>query len=297
MKKNTVSAPMTDASQRARSAMVTMGVGLGVNIALFIVKLYVGLASNSLAVMGDALNNLGDTIACSIAVISFALVAKSRDDKLEFGYGRMEYLASFLMAMIVCAVGAGFIYSAVERLILPYLMTFTWLYFGIIAATAAVKAGLGIFYRMRNKSVDSGVLRAAALDSFTDVGITVMSLIGFSLNRYAKLRLDAVFGLVISGIMLFNGIKLLVSSIKTLLGDKIDASEREKIGALCMSYDCVSEIKSVHLHKYGAGYAELIIEAVFTSGENYDIISTAVEELTALLKKEFGYEPKICISR
>lgn len=289
--------PELNPTERANSAILTMSIGLGINFLLFIVKIYVGLSSNSLAVMSDAINNLGDTFSCIIAVISFALVKKGKDGKLAFGYGRMEFLSDFLMAVIVCVVAAGFVYSAVERMVLPYLMTFTWFYFGIIAFTALVKVGMVFFYRYRNKRVNSGVLRASAFDSVTDVGITVMSLIGFSLNRYAKLRIDAIFGLIISGIMIFNGIKLLISSVRTLLGEKTNEADVKKVSEILLSFEQVKEVTNVVLHNYGAQYKELVVEVIFTSEENYDIISNIAEEAKVKIKKEFGYEPKICISR
>ncbi len=289
--------PLDGVSQRANYVIVTLIIAAVTDLALFMIKLYIGLSSNSLAILSDAINNLSDTFACAIAIVSFAIIKKNNDGKLAYGYGRMEYVADFLMSVIICIVGFVFVYLAVERLILPYLMVFTWLYFGIVAATAAVKIGLGFFFRFRNKRVGSGVLKASELDSFTDAGITVMSLIGFSLNRYAKLRIDAVFGLVISAIMIFNGVKLLIKSIKTLLGEKLDGDTCEEIKKICLECGSIEDVKGINVHRYGAAYTELVINAVFTSGLNYDIIKNDVENLSAVLKEKYGFEPKICISR
>lgn len=289
-----MNAEIKDNNKRANGAILTMSVGLAVNIVLFGVKLFVGLACNSISILSDAINNLGDTLACIISVLSFVML-KKRSRDLSFGYGRMEYVADFLMAIIVCCVGGGFLYTAVERMILVSLLTFTWRYFIIIAITALIKIGLGVFYLYRNKNTDSGVLKASVIDSFTDAGITAMTLIGYGLNRYAKLRIDAVFGIAISAFMLVNGIKLLVSSVKILLGEKIKEDEKKRITEICKKQTCVEEIKGMNLHKYGAEYEELVIDAVFTKGKNYDIITNAVDEISAEIKEEFGYEPKICI--
>ena len=281
---------------RAKSAAITMGVGMGVNLVLFAVKMYVGLASSSISVLMDAFNNLGDVAACLIAVFSFLLSVKKSGKGIDYGYGRMEYIADFIMAVIVCVVGAEFLYLASERFVLPYLLTFTWLYFGIIAAAALVKVGLGFFYRFRNKGIDSSVLKASSLDSFTDVGLTVMSLIGFGLNQYSKLRLDAVFGFIISAIVIVNGIKLLVSSVRTLMGGKIPDEERERIREVCLSEESIQDIVRLAKHDYGANYCELIVEAVFTKDVNSATMTSTVTRLGARLKEEFGYEPKICIN-
>lgn len=290
-----MSIELKDNHKRTNGAIVTMSVGLAVNIALFATKLFVGLACNSISILSDAINNLGDTLACIISVLSFVML-KKRSKNLSFGYGRMEYVADFLMAIIVCCVGGGFLYTAIERMILTYLLTFTWRYFIIIAITALIKVGLGFFYLGKNKKINSGVLKASAIDSFTDAGITAMTLIGYALNRYAKLRIDAIFGIAISAFMLANGLKLLISSIKILLGEKMKEDEKKRITEICEKQPCLKEIKGMNLHKYGVEYEELVIDAVFTREENYDTIIKAVDEISAEIKQEFGFEPKICIA-
>lgn len=284
-----------DSKKRANGAIVTLSIGLAVNVVLFVTKLFVGLACNSISILSDAINNLGDTFACSIGIISFVLL-KKRSENLSFGYGRMEYVADFLMAIIVCCVGGGFLYTAIERMILAYLLAFSWIYFAIIAVTALIKIGLGFFYLIRNKKTNSGVLKASAIDSFTDAGITAMTLMGYGLNRYAKLRIDAIFGIAISVFMLINGIKLLVDSIRILLGEKMKENEVEGIKEICEKQPSVKEVKDMNLHKYGEEYEELVIDAVFTKDENYDTILHTVDEMSKEIKEKYGYFPKICIT-
>ena len=285
-----------DSNKRNNYAILTMAIGAVVNFGLFFIKMYIGLAAKSLAIMGDGINNIGDTFTCLIAVLSFYFVKKGKSEKLPFGYGRMEYLADFLMSVVVCIAGGVLVYLAVERLVLPYLMTFTWLYFGIIAGTVVVKVAMGFYYRFMNRKVNSMVLQASSIDSFTDAGITAMTLIGFGLHRYAQLRLDAFFGLAIAGIMIFNGIKLLVQSTRSLLGERISKEEEEAIRSIIMRNEQVADIKSVTLHKYGVDYAELVVEVVFTKGTDYDIITNIVADVKTNVKGAYGYETKICIS-
>ena len=297
MKKQKKVYPLLSPEKRSRSAIITMSIGCAVNLMLFLVKIYVGLASNCLAIMGDAVNNLADTFTCILAVVGFIIVRKKSSDAVPYGYGRMEYIADFLMSVVVVLAGGVLAYLAVERLMLPFLMTFTWLYFGIIAATAVVKVLLGLFYRFRNRGVDSGVLKAAMLDSFTDAGITVTTLIGFSLTKYANLRLDGVFGLIVAAVIIVNGVKLLLSSVKTLLGRPLDEDRTEKITAILLSYEGIDEVKSLHLHEYGASYTELVADVVLTDGISCDIITNKIVEIKERLKLDFGIEAKICIAR
>jgi len=282
--------------KRSNGAILTMSVGVAVNFALFITKLFIGIACNSVSILSDAMNNCGDVLSCGIGVLSFVLI-KKRSDSLAFGYGRLEYVADFLMAIIICVVGASFTYSAVERMILPSIMTFSRKYFIIILCTALIKVGLGVFYLYRNKKTGSGVLKASAIDSFIDVGITAMTLIGYSLDRAVNLRIDAIFGIIISVIMIINGVRLLICSIKILLGEKIKDEERADIAELCKKSSAVESVKGMNLHRYGAEYSELVVELVFTKGIDYGIIKKSADDISAEIESKFGYAPKICIAR
>lgn len=283
--------------ERVNKALAAISVGVAVNFILFIVKIYIGLSSNSLAVMTDAVNNLSDSLSFVIAAVGFSFLRKKAAGEMVYGYGRIEYLADFVIATVVCIVGASFLYLAVERFVLPYLLVFTWNYFAIIASTVVVKILLGLFFRFFNKRVDSGVLKGASLDSFIDAGVTTMSLIGFSLNRYANLRLDAVFGLIIGVIMLINGIKLLISAAKKILGEKISSEREREIKEICLAYAGVAEVKSISLHDYGAENKQLVLELIFTKEETFDIIDKVVGELTEIISEKFRYDTKICLSR
>ena len=288
-------APFTG-RERVRKAVLAVLAGGVVNLILFFVKLYIGLASNSLAILTDAVNNLSDSAGFAIAALGFSAVSRRADGVFSYGYGRAEYLADFVVAAIVCAVGASFLYKAVERFVLPYLMTFTWTYFAVIAATVAVKILLGVFFKSADRRIDSGVLRGASLDSFLDAGITAMTLIGFALNRYSKLRLDAVFGLIIGIIMTLGGVKLLITSAGKLLGKKISPDREREIRDICLKYDEVEEVVGISVHDYGMENRHIIIEAVFTNDAQFAKIKNTTAEISREISERYGYFTKVCVA-
>ena len=277
-KKSELYAPLAG-RERTRKAVFAVIAGGAVNLILFFVKLYIGLASNSLAVLTDAVNNLSDSLGFAIAALGFSAVSRRADGVFSYGYGRAEYLADFLVAAIVCVVGASFLYKAVERFVLPYLMTFTWTYFAVIAATVAVKLLLGVYFRKADSRINSGTLKGASLDSFLDAGITAMTLIGFALNRYSKLRLDALFGLVIGVIMIVNGLKLLFSAAKKLLGTKLPSETEKDIADICASCSERNEVRTLGLHDYGAENRQLVIEAEFTYEKDFGRIINITKKI------------------
>ena len=85
------------------------GVGIALNLLLFIVKLTIGLISNSIAIIADSINNLSDSASSIITILGFRLSNKPADKEHPFGHGRIEYLAALIVSFIVLLVGFEFL--------------------------------------------------------------------------------------------------------------------------------------------------------------------------------------------
>ena len=79
--------------------------GIFCNLLLFLVKLSVGLIINSVAVISDAFNNMSDMGSSVVTIIGVKLSGKRPDKEHPFGHGRMEYVASLIVAFIIMLVG------------------------------------------------------------------------------------------------------------------------------------------------------------------------------------------------
>ncbi|MDR2046986.1 MAG: cation diffusion facilitator family transporter [Clostridiales bacterium] len=271
--------------------------GLLVNLVLSGVKLYIGLSANSISIFSDAVHNFLDALCFGIIIFGFCVMKKKPTARLPFGYGRVEYLAGFLTSVTVFLAGVWFLYSALERLFYPFLLVFSRLNFWLIAASAAVKLLTAFYFRYKNRALRSDVLRSASADGFLDSGITLMTLVGFGLYRYAALRLDAAIGIVISIVIIVEGAKLLKESARILLGGSPGAAFTERVRLAATEYG-VTEIKNARLHDYGANCKELILETVFTNARTCDIMETekAARGISERLSEEFGAEINVYIA-
>ena len=131
-------------------------IGAVLNILLFFVKLYVGISSNSLSVYCDAINNLGDTFACLIALLGF-VIAKKTGEKKQL---KIQSLCTFVISMIIFVTGAYFIYNGLERLMYPLQISYSNQYAIIITVTVFVKILMGFMYMAFNKKKPSPVIKA-----------------------------------------------------------------------------------------------------------------------------------------
>ncbi|MGN0533807.1 MAG: cation diffusion facilitator family transporter [Eubacterium sp.] len=189
--------------------------GLAANFALFLLKLYVGISSNSLSIYCDAINNLGDTLSCIIAIVGFAAAVKLTQRRSN----RLQSLCSFVIGCVVAVAGAYFAYSGVERMMYPVVVTYSVKYAALVALTVIVKVIMGIVYTCANKKESSPVLKTLALDSFLDCAITAAALMGFSLTVKINFAIDGIVGIVIGIIAAAGAVKTAVQQAKSLIND------------------------------------------------------------------------------
>ena len=90
----------TDIS-RDKIIIRTSVIGIIANAFLAGFKAVIGLLSNSIAIVLDAVNNLSDTASSIITIVGTKLAGKPADRKHPFGHGRVEYLTALVIAVIV----------------------------------------------------------------------------------------------------------------------------------------------------------------------------------------------------
>ena len=94
-----------DVENRDRIIVRTSIIGILANIFLAAFKAAVGIISNSIAVVLDAVNNLSDALSSVITIVGTKLAGKLPDKKHPLGYGRIEYLSAMIVSAIVLYAG------------------------------------------------------------------------------------------------------------------------------------------------------------------------------------------------
>lgn len=198
-----------------RVEICTVVFALAANFALFVLKLYVGISSGSLAIYCDSINNLSDTLACGIAVLGFTVLIKLSEKRSL----RLQALCSFVIGIFVFASGVYFIYNGAERLIYPTLVSYAKKYALLIGATVPVKLIMGLVYMAVNKKYTSAVFSVLILDSFLDCAVTLTALTGFMLVERVQFAVDGVFAIIIGVIISAGALKTLLKQAKVLVND------------------------------------------------------------------------------
>lgn len=191
--------------------------GIVCNFVLFLVKLYVGISSSSLAVYCDSVNNLGDTFSSIIALLGFIFILCSGADELKSR--RAQALCSFVIGSIVALTGAYCVYTGFERFVYPVPVSYSFKYAVLIIITVFVKLFMAFVYIMSNRKNPSPVFKALILDSFLDCGLTIMAFMGFSLIQKLNYAIDGVFGIFIGLIIVSASSKSVFEQAKFLINN------------------------------------------------------------------------------
>ncbi|KRQ87907.1 Ferrous-iron efflux pump FieF [Caloramator mitchellensis] len=262
-------------------------VGVSVNFILFLIKLIIGLISNSIAVLADAFNNLSDIGSSLITIIGFKIADKPADKEHPFGHGRGEYIAGLIVSIMVILVGFEFLRSSFDKIMHPQELNFSLTSFVIILFSITFKLWLGGFNKKLARLTSSNVLDATSFDSYSDVLITSTVAIGLFFSRYSKLPIDGYIGLLVSGFIIYAGYNLIKETISPLLGEAPDPEFVQEIVDELLTYEHIIGVHDVIVHSYGFGTHIVSIHAEVPANidimQLHEVIDRAENEISKKL--------------
>lgn len=228
-------------------------VGILTNLALAIVKIIIGLASNSIAITADAVNNFSDMGASFVTLFGFYYAGKPADEEHPFGHGRAEYLSALFLSVMVILVGFQFFTTSIQRIKNPVAIDFNGLTIAILIISVFVKIWQGGFYKKIGERIKSQTLRAAYADSMSDVAITGIVIISIIASRFVSFPVDGYIGLIVSLLIIYNGFGIIKDTIDPILGCAPDEDLIEEITSMVNSIEGVVDTHDLIIHNYGAG--------------------------------------------
>jgi cation diffusion facilitator family transporter len=243
-----------DATVREKYGVFSSIIGIITNLILATIKLVAGIISFSIAIVADALNNLSDAGSSIISFVSFKIAAKPADKEHPFGHARIEYVSSMIVSFLILIVGFELMSSSVKGLFdgEGAKLTVTALTYIILSISILLKLWLGLFYRKIAKKIDSSVVSAAAADSFSDCASTSAVLVSSLIVALTDWWfIDSVVGLAVSVMIMIAGVKILIETKNSLLGE---APVQEVIDSIKSTVDKYPEVIGIHdmlVHNYG----------------------------------------------
>ena len=282
--------------ERTKISLIILAVAIVCNIALAFLKLYVGLAVNSLMIMLDAVNSFFDILTAIATVVAFSLLFLKTNENAPFGYGRSEYVAGFVVATVSVVLGGVFFLRSINRLAMPEPLYFGVQYCILISVALVVKIGLAITFSLANRRYHSKALSALILDSFLDVGITATSLVSFAVSSQVNYAVDAIVGIIVSIAVVIFGVVMIVDNLRgVVVGDKCE-EEKQALSDAYGKVEGVKEVKGLSVHDYGFAKKIAVVEILPDSFEKVEDLLLRCEEVGAKFKETEGIEVQIVLS-
>ncbi|MGI6535788.1 MAG: cation diffusion facilitator family transporter [Eggerthellaceae bacterium] len=242
---------MSEKQNREKTIVRTSVVGILTNVLLAAFKAFVGLASSSVAVVMDAVNNLSDALSSVITIIGTKLAGKEPDRKHPLGYGRIEYLSTMVIAVIVLYAGITSLIESVKKIVDPVTPDYSTTALVIIAVAVVVKVVLGLYVKKRGEQADSDSLVASGRDALNDSIISLSTLVAAGIYLGFHISLEAWLGAIISLVVIKSGVDILRDTVSDILGERIDAQMARAVKDTICSFDEVQGAYDLIINSYG----------------------------------------------
>ena len=243
-----------DPKIRAKYGYLEATVSIIGNVILFVIKLILGIFINSIALIADSVHSLSDVGTSGVVIYGFKVSKKPPDESHPYGHGRMEYIATLIIATLLLVVGFGIIERSIERMInIEELLNQDFVFIiGIITiVTAVVKELMAEYSILIGKKIQSDILLADAWHHRSDAISSVAVGIGIIATTFGYPILDPVFGIIVSFIIIYVGIEIIKESASVLMGHAPDKELIDKIKNIVGRIKDVKKINKVSIHDYG----------------------------------------------
>ena len=241
------------AGTKSRDAVIirTSIIGILANVFLAAFKAVVGFASNSIAIVMDAVNNVSDAASSVITIVGTKLAGKEPDRKHPFGYGRIEYLSAMVISLLVLYAGITAFVESVKKIITPDTPDYSAATLIIVAVAVVVKIVLGRYVKGIGEKVHSDSLVNSGEDATLDSIISASTLVAAAIYLIFHISLEAWLGAIIALVIIKSGVEMLRETLSQILGERADAELARDIKVTVTSYPEVSGAYDLVMHNYG----------------------------------------------
>ncbi len=236
---------------RQEKIIKTSVIGIIVNLILVAFKAFVGIVTNSIAITLDAVNNLTDALSSITTIIGAKLANRPPDKNHPYGYGRIEYFSSVIIAAIVLWAGITAFMESWPKIFTPDVTNYTTVSLVIIAVAIVVKLALGRYVKSVGEDINSQALVASGSDALFDSILSLSTLVAALISIFFHISLEGILGVIISIVIIKASIDMIRETLDSMIGARVDSELSRKIK------DSICELPEVYgaydlsLHNYG----------------------------------------------
>lgn len=275
---------------RIRHGMLAGWVSIVAILALFVIKVTLGIRANSISVLANAFHLLSHLANSVILIVSFSVTARPATSKNPFGHGRMEHIAPLIMSIFLFVSGIQLAESSFHRALDPHEVHYWPALIWILLATILVKQLLAQYVRFLGKRVKSHAILTNAAHHTIEAVMSLAVIGGLIVGHYFHHpEVDGVIGILVSLWLLYLGFSHGREALVPLLGQAPDREMIQRIRKTILSVNGIEGVHEVIVHDYGSIYTmsmHVEIPEKLGAVEMHEI----AEHGEALLRKTFGGE-------
>lgn len=259
----------------SRSAVITVlsGMGMAVNLLIAIMKIVLGMAVSSMAIISEGVNNAADAGSSFLTLVGTKLAGMKPTKEYPFGFGRIEYLTSLIIGVIIMVAGGELFIDSIKLIITPEEVEISYLSMGMVAGSAVIKYLLARYQVAEGKRVNSNSLIAVGSEGMQDCIGSVITLTSCFTYMFIGWNLDAYASLITSGLVLKLSYEVLSETIGNILGQAGDKELADEIYRLIRKEPVILNAADMMLHNYGpdhySGSVNIEVDHKKTMGEIY----------------------------
>ena len=266
-------------AERAAAASRSTWVSVGVNLALTITQVLVGVLAKSQGLVADGVHSLSDLVADFVVLLAGHHSKKDADADHPYGHQRFETAASLVLGMLLLAVGIGMLWSAARKLEAPETIATVHIVALWVAGGALIAKELLFRYMLSvAKRVKSSMLVANAWHARSDAASSLVVGIGIIGNLAGYPILDPIAALIVGFMVTRMGWGFSWDALHDLMDRAVDEQEVQAIRATLLETLGVSGVHDVRTRKMGDMIvvdAHIEVDATISVEAGHDIAVVA----------------------
>jgi cation diffusion facilitator family transporter len=246
---------------RVTKDLIGLGaLAIGVNVSLMIIKIIVGMAGNSYALVADGIESASDIFTSLITWSGFHLSLKPPDRNHPFGHGKIESLAGIFSGLSLLAAAAFIAFSSVREIYTPHHAP-EWFTLPVLLLVVLVKEVLSRKMLATGQDIGSQAIQGDAWHHRSDAITSGAAAIGIAIALIGGKgyeMADDCAALVACVIIVINGVAIIRTALHDILDGHVDYAIAESVRTLAESVEGVSNVEKIRIRKSGISlYAEL----------------------------------------
>ena len=222
---------------------------------LIVLKYYGWVTTTSVSLLASLADSLIDFLASVFVFVAISYSMLPADAKHRFGYGKSEGLAAFIQSLLIGISGIYVCFEAIKRLLNPSQINQPSTAIWIILVSIVLTLALVMYQKYVVKKSKSIAIESDRYHYLTDTYINLSVLFSIAITGWTQfVFIDALVGLLISGVILYTSVTLLKKSFKILLDQEIQSDDRDRIREIALDHPKVLGFHDLRTRDTGREY-------------------------------------------